>query len=165
MSQELLLPNPRSSDHYADALQWLAKVLTSFAQAEQAIGQLTLAMNLPIRNGSLSSIGEVLSRLESSGERRCQNLTKRIARWRSLRPLRHLLAHATIRIVYDDAGEPLIVTRHLPLDESDVTPDRVWTAPERDELLRIVTNDGRSIVDQVANLIQNKPEIGRLRKV
>lgn len=164
MSQELPLPIPCQSDHHAEALQWLAKVLTKFAETEQAIGQLTLAMDLPIKNGLLSSLDQVLSRLVASGDRRSKTLITRISRWRSLRPVRHLLAHATVRIVFDENRNPLIVTRHLPLDEKDVTPDRVWTEAERAALLRVVTNDGRSIADQVSNLMQNKPEMDRLRK-
>lgn len=151
-------------DEFSEALQWLAKVLTRFAAAEQAIGELSLAMDLPIKNGLLSSLDEVLCRLDAAQDRRCKSLTERINRWRSLRPVRHLLAHATIRIVFDENYEPLIVTRHLPLNQKDVTPERVWTRAEQKELLRIVSNDGRSIVHQVQFLIQHKSTLHSIRK-
>lgn len=164
MSQEPSLLDVSPTDDIAEALQWLARVLTNFAKAEQAVGQLSSAMNLPIRKGLLGSLDEVIDRMESVEDRHCQNLSKRIVRWRSLRPVRHLLAHATLRVVYDESHEPLVVTRHLPLDQNDVTPDRVWTQAERIRLLRIVTSDGRSISDQVNNVLERKTLIARLRK-
>lgn len=121
-------------------------------------------MNLPIKNGLLSNLDEAIDRLNSSEERRCQNLAKRIVRWRSLRPVRHLLAHATVRVVYDEDHDPLVVTRHLPLQQNDVTPDRVWAEAERSELLRVVSSDGRSIADQVQNILKERALINRLQK-
>jgi hypothetical protein len=68
----------------ADAYQWLAQVLTSFARAEQAIGQLCLKLDLPIKNGPLGSVNELRARLVKSEDRGCRNLEKRIDRWQSL---------------------------------------------------------------------------------
>jgi hypothetical protein len=99
-----------------------------------------------------------------SGDRRCQNLEKRIKRWQSLRPVRHVLAHATVRILFDENRNAVIVTRHLPRDEDDITPDRVWSAEESLEVLRIASNDGRSIHDQVQNLLGDTKVIEQLRK-
>lgn len=148
----------------ADAYQWLAQVLTSFARAEQAIGQLCLKLDLSIKNGPLGSVNELRARLVRSEDRRCRNLEKRIDRWQSLRPVRHVLAHGTVQVLYDDSRTPVFVTRHLPLDKDDVTPDRVWSNAERLELLRVATNDGRSIHDQVKNLILDAKLIAQLRK-
>jgi hypothetical protein len=69
-----------------------------------------------------------------------------------------------VQVLYDDSRTPVFVTRHLPLDKDDVTPDRVWTNVERLELLRVATNDGRSIQDQVKNLILDAKLIAQLRK-
>jgi hypothetical protein len=146
-----------------DAYQWLAQVLTSFARAEQAIGQLCLTLDLSIKNGPLGSVNELRARLVRSKDRRCRNLEKRISRWQSLRPVRHVLAHGTVQVLYDESHIPVFVTRHLPLDKEDVTPDRVWTGAERMELLRVATNDGRSIHDQVKNLILDAKLIETLR--
>ena len=151
-------------DDAAEALEWLARVLTNFAKAEQAIGELCFAMNLPIKNGLLEKLNEAINRLDKTGERRCQNLAKRIVAWRSRRPERHLLAHATVVVVYDENYEPLVVTRHLPLEKDDVTPDRIWSEAERSELLRLVINDGRSIADQVQNILKESALVARLRE-
>lgn len=149
----------------ADAYQWMAQVLTSFAKAEQAIGQLCLRLDLPIKNGPLGSVNELRARLARSENRCCRNLEKRIDRWQSLRPVRHVLAHGTLQILYDEDRCPVLVTRHLPLDKDDVTPDRVWAEIERIELLRMATNDGRSIHDQVWNLLADTKLIEQLRKL
>jgi hypothetical protein len=146
----------------ADAYQWLAQVLTNFAKAEQAIGKLCLRLELPIRNGPLASVNELRARLVSSDCRRCRNLERRIARWQALRPVRHVLAHATLQILYDHENNPVLLTRHLPLDHKDVTSDRVWTAGERAELLRLASNDARSIHDQVRNLLGDAKTLARL---
>lgn|GEM_PF-1510858 len=151
-------------DDAARALEWLARILTNFAKAEQAIGKLCFAMNLPIKNGLLEKLNEAINRLNATDERRCQNLAKRIVDWQSRKPERHLLAHATVRVVYDENYEPLVVTRHLPLEKGDVTPDRIWTESERSELLRLVTSDGRSIADQVQNILNEPVIVARLRK-
>jgi hypothetical protein len=150
--------------HLADAHQWLAQVLTSFAKAEQAIGRLCLRLDLPIKNGPLGSVNELRKRLSRTEDRRCKNLEKRIERWQSLRPVRHVLAHATVQVLFDEQRNTVIVTRHLPRDEDDVTPDRVWTAAESTEMLRVAAADGRSIHDQVRNLLDDKKLIEQLRK-
>lgn len=164
MSEELPIVAAEPKRDLADAYQWLAQVLTNFAKAEQAIGQLCLHLNLSIKNGPLGSVNELRARLLSSGDRRSSNLEKRINRWQMLRPVRHVLAHGTVQVLYDENHAPVLVTRHLPLDKDDVTPDRVWTHAERIELLRVATNDGRSINDQVRNLIGDKKWIEQLRK-
>ena len=78
--------------------------------------------------------------------------------------MRHVLAHSTVRVLFDENDNAVVVTRHLPRDEDDVTPDRVWSAEESREVLRIATNDGRSIHDQVSNLLGDKKVIEQLRK-
>lgn len=152
MSENLpiVAANPKGDE--ADALIWLAQVLTNFAKAEQAIGQLCVRLDLPIKNGPLGSVNELRVRLRESGDRRCRNLEKRIDRWQSLRPVRHVLAHGTVLVLDDETRNPVFVTRHLPLDKEDVTPDRVWTTADRLGFLRITTNDGRSISDQIRNI-------------
>lgn len=164
MSENLPVVAAGPKGDLADAYQWLAQVLTSFARAEQAIGQLCLKLDLSIKNGSLGSVNELRARLLGSEDRRCRNLEKRIDRRQSLRPVRHVLAHGTVQVLYDESRAPVFVTRHLPLDKDDVTPDRVWTNAERLELLRVATNDGRSIQDQVKNLILDAKLIEKLRK-
>jgi hypothetical protein len=64
-----------------------------------------------------------------------------------------LLAHATLCCLVDAAGREIVVTRHLPRDKDDVTPDRMWTPDEREELLRGATGDSRSIADHVSNIL------------
>lgn len=147
-----------------EPFDWLGRVLTQFAIGERAIGQLCLALHLPIEKGPLSSLQLLCSRLERSTDKRCQALLKRIERWRSFRPLRHLLAHASVMVVHDSAGHRFILTRHLPLDRYDVTPDRLWTEDECKELLRVATNDGRSITDQIRNLMLNGVAMAELKK-
>lgn len=164
MSESLPIISHCAKDDLASAHQWLAQVLTNFARAEQAIGRLCLRVDLPIRNGPLGSVNELRNRLSRTEDRRCRNLEKRIARWQSLRPVRHVLAHATLQVLFDEDRKPVIVTRHLPRDEDDITPDRVWTADESREILRIATSDGRSIHDQVRNLLDDNRIIEQLRK-
>lgn len=164
MSESLPVHKASAPDDLAVAHQWLAQVLTNFAKAEQAIGRLCLGVNLPIKNGPLGSVNELRNRLKRTNERRCQNLKKCIERWQSLRPVRHVLAHATVRVLLDENRKPVIVTRHLPRDEDDVTPDRVWSNEESLEVLRVASNDGRSIHDQVRNLLDDKSIIEQLRK-
>ena len=164
MSESLPVPKTNNSDDLAVAHQWLAQVLTSFAKAEQAIGRLCVGIGLPIKNGPLGSVNDLRKRLVRAEDRRCKNLERRIERWQSLRPVRHVLAHATVRILFDENRNAVIVTRHLPRDEDDVTPDRVWTAEESLEVLRVASNDGRSIHDQVRNLLGDKKIIDQLRK-
>jgi hypothetical protein len=147
-----------------EPFNWLGCVLTHFATAERAIGQFCLTLDLPVEKGPLSSLQHLCTLLSRSSDKRCQTLLKRIERWRSFRPLRHLLAHATVMVVHDNTGKRFILTRHLPLDRSDVTPDRLWTEEECRELLRIATNDGRSISDQVRNLIQHTALLAELKK-
>ena len=147
-----------------EPFDWLGKVLTHFATAERAIGQLCIALNLPIEKGPLSSLQDLCNRLEHSGDKRCRTLLKRIERWRAFRPLRHLLAHASILVVHDVAGNRYFLTRHLPLDRYDVTPDRLWTDEECRELLRVANNDGRSIADQIRNVMQNSLLLTALKK-
>ncbi|MFU7527060.1 hypothetical protein [Qipengyuania sp. ASV99] len=164
MSETLPIALVEPKEDLADAHQWLARVLTSSAQAEQAIGHLCLRLDLPIKNGPLSSIDQLRARLEKSDARRIKNLIKRIDRWRSLRPLRHVLAHCTLQVLYDEDRNPFIVTRHLPLDREDVTPDRLWIDAERMELLRVTANDGRSISDQVRNILSDAKLLADLQK-
>ena len=162
MSEELPIVAASPKRDLADAYQWLALVLTNFAKAEQAIGQLCLRLDLPIKNGPLGSVNELRARLVRSEDRRCLNLEKRIARWQALRSVRHVLAHATLRVLYDEQHNPVVVTRHLPLDKDDVTPDRVWTTEEQSEILRLATNDARSIHDQIRNLLVDAAVLARL---
>lgn len=164
MSEELPVTVAAPKSDVANAYLWLGQILTNFARAEQAIGQLCLALDLSIKNGPLCSVNELKARLDASEDRRCHNLSKRIERWRSLRPVRHILAHGTVQVLYDEKRLPVFVTRHLPLDKEDATPDRVWTATEQSELLRISANDGRSIQDQVRNLLQDGKALAALGK-
>jgi hypothetical protein len=73
------------------------------------------------------------------------------------------LAHATLTELIDGGGRVIVVTRTLPRDKEDVTPDRMWTPEEREKLLREATNDGRSIADQVRNILADPASVGRLR--
>jgi len=155
----LIAENISDDDPYA----WIGRVLTHFAIAEQAIGQLCLRLDLSISNGSLTSIAILRSRLRNSADRKCHSLERRIERWHAHRPLRHLLAHATVLCLTDGAGAKVLVTRHLPRDAQDVTPDKVWTLAERVELLRQATNDGRSINDHVRGLLADPVRLARLR--
>jgi hypothetical protein len=165
MSESIPIHQSGAKEDLAAAHLWLAQVLTNFARAEQAIGRLCLRISLPIKSGPLGSVNELRNRLAGTGDRRCKNLEKRIERWQSLRPVRHVLAHATIQVLFDENRNPIIVTRHLPRDEDDVTPDRVWTAAESSEMLRIAAADGRSIHDQVRNLLEDKKLLEQLGKL
>ena len=164
MSELLPVTINASSLAPIEPFNWLGCVLTHFATAERAIGQLCLSLDFPVEKGPLSSLQQLCTRLSRSNDKRCQTLLKRIERWRSLRPLRHLLAHATVMVVHDGTGKRFILTRHLPLDRYDVTPDRLWTEEECRELLRVATNDGRSIADQIRNLIQHPALLADLKK-
>ena len=159
--QAIVAASPKAD--LTEAYVWLGQVLTNFARAEQAIGQLCVALDLSIKNGALCSVNEVRNRLVRSEDRRCRNLEKRIGRWQSLRPVRHVLAHGTLQILYDESRAPVFVTRHLPLDKEDVTPDRIWTRDEQFELMRISNNDGRSIQDQVRNILLDTKLIEQMR--
>ena len=136
-----------------DAYSWLGLVLTNFAVAEQALGELSLALGLPIEKGSLSSLESVRQKLQTANTRKCKTLESRIERWCRNRPIRHLLAHATVTLLTDGNGQQVLATRHLPRDKDDVTPDRLWTEADRIEILRQATNDGRSIRDHVRGLL------------
>lgn len=57
-------------------------------------------------------------------------------------------------VVHDNMGNSFLLTRHLPLDRYDVTPDRLWTRDECQQLLKVASSDGRSITDQIRNLMQ-----------
>ncbi len=164
MSEQLPVDASAVQQVALEPFDWLGRVLTHFAIAERAIGQLCIALDLPVENGPLSSLAALTARLQGTADKRCQALLRRIERWRAFRPLRHLLAHATIMIVHDAAGHRFFVTRHLPLDRHDVTPDRLWTEDECRELLRIATNDGRSIADQVRNILRQAALMAELRK-
>ncbi len=152
------LPPPVCSPY-----EWLGRVLVGFAHAEQAIGRLSLALGLPIETGSLSSLTELRRRLQAADDKGCRELDKKIASWNSDRPKRHLLAHATLRILRDDRGREIVVTRHLPRSKNDVTPDLMWSLEERQEILRYATNDGRSIADQVKNLLGDQSRLAKLK--
>ena len=147
-----------------DPHAWMGLVLDHFSKGEQALGRLSSALGLPITNGSLGSLNELRNRLNATDNRKAKALDKRIERWLSNRPFRHLLAHATITTLYDIDGRRFLVTRHLPRDTSDVTPDRLWSPEEQQELLRQASNDGRSICDNVQNLLSNPAELTELRK-
>ncbi|WBY17019.1 hypothetical protein PF049_02310 [Erythrobacteraceae bacterium WH01K] len=108
-------------------------------------------------------MNEVRNLLQGSGGRKAKALDTRIGRWCSNRPYRNLLAHASVRILFDEAGQKFLQTRHLPRDLTDVTPDRVWTEAECQELLRQVTNDGRSICDHVDALLADSALIKTVR--
>lgn len=159
---------PVEADHATaspiEPFDWLGRVLAHFATAERAIGQLCIALDLPVEKGPLSSLQQLCNRLTRSNDKRSHALLKRIERWRSFRPLRHLLAHASVLVVHDSADNRFILTRHLPLDRYDVTPDRLWTQEECKELLRVASNDGRSIADQIRNLMQNSALMTELKK-
>ncbi|MBX7494666.1 hypothetical protein K3172_02210 [Qipengyuania sp. 6B39] len=143
---------------------WMGMVLEHFARAEQAIGKLSVAIGLPINNGSLGSLNELRKRLAVQEGKKFKALDNRIARWSQNRPFRHLLAHATITRLFDANGRPVIITRHLPRDANDVTPDRLWTFEDQKDLLRQASNDSRSICDQVANLLADPAQVAALRK-
>ncbi len=164
MAELLPIPATGTQPPTLEPFDWLGRVLTQFAIGERAIGQLCLALDLPVEKGPLSSLQIVCNRLARNSDKRCQSLVKRIERWRSLRPLRHLLAHASLMEVHDGAGNRYFLTRHLPLDRYDVTPDRLWAETECRELLRVATNDGRSIADQIRNLVQNTAVMAELKK-
>jgi hypothetical protein len=146
-----------------EPMAWLANVLVRFAEAEQILGTLSIAMGLPITNGSLGSLQAVKIRLERSEDRSCKMLANRIQRWSGNRPFRHLLAHATMRILKDETGVRLVATRHLPRDIADVTPDRLWTDSERRVLLQEITKDGRSICDHTKNILNNPALLAKLK--
>lgn len=78
---------------------------------------------------------------------------------------RHLLAHATLIVLYDADRQPVLVTRHLPRDKADVTPDRIWPVAEQRELLRQVSNNSRSICDLVRNLLADSAALARLKQL
>ncbi len=143
--------------------EWLGRVLVHFSVAEQAIGTLCLALDLPLKSGPLTNLVEARRRLIQSGDKKLRILDKRIERWKSYRAMRNLLAHSTLYCLSDGDGREIIVTRCLPLDKEDVTPDRMWTPEEREELLRQATNDGRSIADHVRNVIGDQALLHRLR--
>ena len=143
---------------------WMGLVLDHFARAEQALGNLSKSLGLPISNGSLSSLKVVRTRLQKVGGKKCKALDQRIARWSANRPFRHLLAHATVITLLDATGRVVIVTRHLPRDDNDVTPDRVWTQEDQRELLRQASNDSRSICDHVRNLTADQACLKALRE-
>ncbi len=164
MSEQLPITSPAAQAAPIEPFDWLGRVLANFATAERAIGQLCIALDLPVEKGPLSNLQNLCNRLARSSDKRSQTLLKRIERWRSFRPLRHLLAHASIIVVHDTTGNRFFVTRHLPLDRYDVTPDKLWTEDECRELLRVATNDGRSIADQIRNLMQNSVVLAELKK-
>ena len=160
---ELTVIEAGTTDAETDARVWVSKVLERYARAEQAIGSLCIKLNLPIANGLLTSLSTLQERLIGSGDRRCRALNARIERWRSNRPYRHLLAHGSLELLFDATGSVALVTRHLPRDADDVTPDRLWSVAEREELLRQVTNHGRSICDHARNILADPQTLHRLR--
>ena len=99
-----------------DPLMWLALVVTSFAEAEQALGRLSIALGYKIENGSLGNLESVRKSLTRSEDKRCRKLDRSIERWLANRPIRNLLAHATVKQLSNAKGESFIVTRHLPRD-------------------------------------------------
>ena len=157
----VLAPPPVSGEQ--SPYEWLGRVLTHCAEAEQALVRLCVELGLPIEKGSLSRLADLRRKLAKAGGRRCKLLDDRIARWSSSRPIRNLLAHATLHELTDRYGALIIVTRHLPRDQDDVTPDRMWTKAERDLQLKQARSDGRSICDLVANLLSDPECLKRLR--
>lgn len=146
---------------FQDPYECVGRVLSHFACAEQAIGRLCVCLEIPIDRGALSNLADLRQRLVKVEDRHCAALNNRITRWISYRPVRHLLAHATLHQLTDQAGRDVLVERHLPRDESDASPDRMWSGEERDALLRMATSDSRSIADQVSNLLLNKALIAK----
>jgi hypothetical protein len=151
------------ADRRNEALVWLASVLTRYAEAEQALGRLSVSMGLPTRNGSLESLEAIRMQLEAHEDRPCRLLAIRIQRWSANRPYRHLLAHGTLKVLADEDGRCVVAIRHLPKDARDVTPDRIWSDEERQALLHEVTRDSRSICDLVRNLLAESSLIAGLR--
>lgn len=164
MSELLPIDVSASSPAPIEPFDWLGRVLTQFAIAEQALGQLCIELELPIEKGALSSLQQLCTRLSGISNKRSQNLLKRIEKWQSFRRQRHLLAHASVIVVHDDAGHRFIVTRHLPLDRNDVTPDRLWTEDECRKLIKDATDNGRSIRDQIRNLMEDADLLANLKK-
>jgi len=156
--------DPKEKD-FQDALEWMARVLVRFSEAEQAIGGLTRALQLETKNGPLGQLGELRRRLQTSESRRCKLLDERIARWSANRPIRHMLAHATAKILWDQEGAPFLVTTNFPLDMADHSPNRVWSTEERAALLKDATSDGRSICDQIRNILATPDQLKSLRTV
>ena len=152
-------PLVREFDHYA----WMGQVLDHFARAEQALGNFSKALDLPIQNGSLGSLQTVRQKLAGVPDKKAKNLLDRIEAWLANRPYRHLLAHATLVTVFDARGAIMLVTRHLPRDAQDVTPDRVWTHEDQMKLLREATNDSRSICDHVKAIMANDTLMAKLK--
>lgn len=151
------------ADAASDPHAWLGQVLTSFAVAEQALGQLSLAVGLSIEKGSLCNLEVLRGRIRAANSTRLNALDNRIERWCRNRPIRHLFAHATITILHDAEGRQIIVTRHLPRDKDDVTPDRMCTPEERAEILRQARADGRSISDRVQAMLADQALLAKLR--
>lgn len=146
-----------------EAYIWLAQTLTHFAEAEQALGKLALSLGFSIENGSLGSLEGLRERLRKSDSKACKQLDKRIARWLANRPYRHLLAHSTITLFLNEGGSSIVATRHLPRDEEDVTPDKVWSPVEREDLRKNVAMDGRSICDLTRNILSDPKLLDALR--
>ncbi|AUX68637.1 hypothetical protein CHX26_03140 [Porphyrobacter sp. HT-58-2] len=65
-----------------EPFDWLGRVLAHFATAERAIGQLCIALELPVEKGPLSNLQNLCGILARSSDKRCQTLLKRIERWR-----------------------------------------------------------------------------------
>lgn len=147
-----------------EAYIWLAQTLAHFAEAEQALGRLAVALGFSIENGSLGSLAGLRERLRKHQSKTCKQLEKRIVRWLANRPHRHLLAHATITLLTGEDGTLFVNTRHLPRDESDVTPDRVWSPAEREDLRKNAAKDGRSICDLVRNIVSNGTLMNELKR-
>jgi len=153
-----------SREHeFRDALVWMTQTLVHFATAEQAIGGLGRKLGLQNKTGPLDRLAELRAILSAAEGKKFKTLETRIARWAANRPFRNLLAHATINILWDKDGEAVLVTRNLPIDNEGHTPDRVWTCSERTELLRQVSNDARSIADQIRNIIEDSAQLAKLR--
>ena len=147
----------------SQAYEWMGAVLHHFAEAEHALGKLSLFLDLPIENGSLASLNEVRNRLQAVKNRKCNALDNKIAGWSELRPLRHLLAHASVRVLFTEGGETVVVTRHLPRDKNDVTPERTWSEAERAEMLKKARSDGHSICAHVRDLLSDSAKLDALR--
>lgn len=147
-----------------EPFHWLGRVLAHFATAERAIGELCIALEMPVEKGPLSSLQHLCHRLGQNKDKRCLKLLKQIELWQSFRPLRHLLAHTSPLVVHDGKGNRYILTRHLAIAPDDVTPDRLWTQEECQRLCKNADSHGQSITAQVRNLLQNSALLTELKK-
>ena len=144
------------------AQAWLGAVVSEFSRAEQALGRLAQAVDLKTDRGNLSNLRHLRDKL-SRCPGPCASLDKRISEWANYRELRHLLAHATLRVVTDHKGRVLTLTRICPLSAEDQTPDRAWSTEERDSIRHIARRLGQSIEDKVDHILSDADRMKELR--